>query len=315
MSRNLKDYLLLFARGVAMGAADVVPGVSGGTVAFITGIYEELIDSLRSIGLVTVVTLVKRGPLAAWQEINGNFLLAVFGGVLLSLFSLANVIEYALATFPILVWSFFWGLVLASVWHLSRQLRPFTAGALLWFGVGVACALAISLLRPVALPGYWYVMTLGGAIAICAMILPGISGSFLLLLLGLYPIFIAALSDLQWLLLCSFAIGAACGLLLFSRVLSWLLHHYHRATLSVLTGFLLGSLNVIWPWKQVVETRIDRHGEAVPVLQENLWPWHYSELVGEPSYIAGAMLAALFGLVLVIGIELLAVTLSDKTAR
>ena len=268
MSQAIRYYFLLFIRGVAMGAADVVPGVSGGTIAFITGIYEELIDSIRSIGLPTLATLFRSGPVQAWKDINGNFLLAVFGGILLSLFSLANLIEWALGNYPILVWSFFWGLVLASVWHLVKQMRPLTPGLWGWLLLGAVIALGISVLRPVALPGYWWVMTLGGGIAICAMILPGVSGSFLLLLLGLYPVFIDALSDLRWGLLISFAAGAGVGLLLFSRVLSWLLHHYHRPTLAVLTGFLLGSLNVIWPWKQVVETRLDRHGEAIPVVQD-----------------------------------------------
>ncbi len=286
-----------------MGAADVVPGVSGGTIAFITGIYEKLIDSIKSIGFDTVKILFTEGPVKAWQSINGNFLLVLFGGVAVSLFSLASVIEYALSHHPILVWSFFWGLVLASVWHLLKQLNPISPSVCAWIALGAVVALVISVARPVELPGYWWVMTLGGAIAICAMILPGVSGSFLLLLMGLYPVFIAALSDLNWLLLASFALGAGFGLLLFSRFLSWLLHHYHRATLAVLTGFLLGSLNVIWPWKQVVETRIDRHGEEIPIVQQNLLPWQYSEQLAEPSLLFAAIIAALVGFALVIGIE------------
>lgn len=305
MTQTLKSYFLLFVRGMAMGAADVVPGVSGGTIAFITGIYEELIDSIRRIGWPTVTTLLRQGPVAAWKDINGNFLLAVFAGIVTSAISLAGVIEYALTHHPIVVWSFFWGLVLASVWHLLQQFRPVTKSLLAWLMLGCAVALAISVLRPVALPGYWWVMALGGSIAICAMILPGVSGSFILLLLGLYSVFIEALSNLQWGLLLSFVIGAGIGLLLFSRFLSWLLRHHHNPTLAVLTGFLLGSLNVIWPWKHVLETRLDRHGELIPVVQENLLPWQYSAVTGEPHQLALAILAAVVGVGMVLSVELI----------
>ena len=305
MTHTFKQYVLIFVRGLAMGAADVVPGVSGGTIAFITGIYEELINSIKSIGPLTLVTLVRQGPAAAWQSINGNFLLAVFAGIVTSAITLAGVIEYSLANHPILVWSFFWGLVLASVWHLLKQFKPLTPSLWALLALGAAIALAISVLRPVALPSHWWVMALGGSVAICAMILPGVSGSFILLLLGLYSVFIEALSNLQIGLLASFVIGAGLGLLLFSRFLSWLLHHYHKGTLAVLTGFLLGSLNVIWPWKQVLETRVDRHGEVVPVLQENISPWRFTELTGEPNLLYMALLAAVVGFGLVLMIELI----------
>ncbi len=303
MTQSFKHYVLLFVRGLAMGAADVVPGVSGGTIAFITGIYEELINSIKSIGPETLVTLVRKGPVSAWHSINGNFLLAVFVGIITSAISLAGVIEYSLSHHPILVWSFFWGLVLASVWHLLKQFKPLTPRLWAWLALGAVVALTISVMRPVALPGHWWVMALGGSVAICAMILPGVSGSFILLLLGLYSVFIEALSNLQIGLLASFILGAGVGLLLFSRFLAWLLRRYHNPTLAVLTGFLLGSLNVIWPWKQVLETRIDRHGEVVPVVQENLLPWQFSELTGEPNQLALALVAALLGLALVLVIE------------
>lgn len=303
MSADIKRFLLLFARGLAMGAADVVPGVSGGTIAFITGIYQELIDSLRAIGPQTLVTLYRRGVAAAWQEINGSFLVAVFLGVAVSLFSLASVIELALSSYPIMVWSFFWGLIVASIWHLAKQITPVRWPLLLWFGLGALVALLISIARPTELPGHWWVMMLGGSVAICAMILPGISGSFILLLLGLYTVFIQALSDINLVLLLSFAVGAGCGLLLFARFLSWLLASFYQATLAVLTGFLLGSLNVIWPWKQVIETRLDRHGELIPVVQKNLAPWQYEALVGQTSQWVPAILFALLGFALVLMLE------------
>jgi putative membrane protein len=173
----------------------------------------------------------------------------------------------------------------------------------LWFSLGTLSALLVSVARPRELPGDWWVMMLGGSVAICAMILPGISGSFILLLLGLYTVFIQALSDINLVLLVSFAAGAGFGLLLFARFLSWLLASYYQATLAVLTGFLLGSLNVIWPWKQVIETRLDRHGELIPVVQKNLAPWQYEALVGQESQWLPAILFTLLGFALVLVLE------------
>ncbi|GAB2197699.1 DUF368 domain-containing protein [Sessilibacter sp. MAH4] len=303
MTKLFKHYFLLVVRGMAMGAADVVPGVSGGTIAFISGIYEELINSLKSIGPKTVLIWKNQGLKAAWQSINGNFLLAVFGGVLISLFSLSKLIDVALHQYPILVWAFFWGLVVASVWHLVRQIKFENLTIWAWMAFGAFVALGISIAKPVALPAYWWVLMLGGAVAICAMILPGISGSFILLLLGLYPIFIDALATFNIVLLASFGAGCVIGLICFSRLLSWLLARYHYQTLALLTGFLIGSLNVIWPWKLVHEVRVDRHGDAIPVVQENVLPNVYAEVSGQASYLTEALILAFFGFALVLFIE------------
>lgn len=289
-----------------MGAADVVPGVSGGTIAFITGIYEELINSIKSIGINTLFILKNQGFASAWHSINGNFLLSVFSGVLISMLSLAKIIDYALRHHPILVWSFFWGLVLASIWHLYKEVKFNGLTIWAWMAFGAFIALGVSIAKPVALPGEWWILMLGGSVAICAMILPGISGSFILLLLGLYPVFIEALSTFNLGLLASFGVGCAFGLMGFSRLLSWLLKRYHNQTLALLTGFLIGSLNVIWPWKVVLETQLDRHGELVPVVQENVLPWEYAQVLGEPSQLNIALACAIFGFVSVLAIEVFA---------
>jgi putative membrane protein len=313
---KVRHYLMLFLKGVAMGAADVVPGVSGGTVAFISGIYEELIESLRRIDLSAVKCLWERGPVAAWHHVNGNFLLAVFAGVALSLLSLAKIISHAMEAYPILVWSFFLGLVCASVIYVARQLRRWGIGELLALAAGAAFALGITLANPAQLPDTWWMLFLAGGIAICAMILPGISGSFILLLLGLYATFLQAISNFDLVPLVSFLAGCVFGLLAFSHVLSWLLRHYHGVTLAVLTGFLLGSLQMLWPWKHAVAF-YNQYGEMAPLIQEpliqkNVLPAQYAMLTGEDPQVLVAILAAMLGVALVFGLEFLAQKGAEK---
>lgn len=299
----MRQILLLWLKGMAMGAADVVPGVSGGTIAFISGIYEELLDSLKRLTPGALGVWYREGFGAFWKHINGAFLLTVFGGVLFSVFSLANGVSYALEHHPILVWGFFFGLIIASIIYIGRQL-PLRSPAI-WVGliIGTLVALAISVGKPVQLPAVWWMVFIAGSIAICAMILPGVSGSFLLLLMGMYPVVLQAVSDLNVLILLSFFSGCVLGLLLFSHLLSWLLHHFHSLTLAVLTGFLVGSLNIVWPWKHTLETFINRHGEAVPLVQENLLPFAYAEATGSDPQTLSVMLLMLLGLALVLGLE------------
>ncbi len=295
--------LMLLLKGMAMGAADVVPGVSGGTIAFISGIYEELIESLRRWTPAALGIWRRQGIGAFWRHVNGNFLLTVFGGVLLSIFSLANLVHYLLEYHPLLVWGFFFGLVVASIVYIGRQL-PLRVPAI-WVGllVGTLVALGISLGKPVQLPTEWWMVFLAGSIAICAMILPGVSGSFLLLLMGMYPVFIQAVVELNlWILGC-FLAGCVTGLLLFSHLLGWLLRHYHDRTLAVLTGFLVGSLNIIWPWKHTLETFTNRHGEQVPLVQENLLPGHYGTVTGSDPQTAMVLVLIVLGLLLVLALE------------
>ena len=299
-------YPVLVLKGMAMGAADVVPGVSGGTIAFISGIYEELIESLKSINTGALRTLFRHGPLACWRAVNGNFLLALFTGIGISLLTLARVINFFLDHYPVQVWAFFFGLIIASIIYIVGQTGAWRWRELLALVIGTGIALAISEAKPATLPGEWWMALLAGSIAICAMILPGISGSFILLLMGMYSVFLKAIQEFDLVLLLSFGAGCAGGLLAFSHVLSWLLRRFHNITLSFLTGFLVGSLNIIWPWKHTLASTLDRHGEEIPLVQENLLPATYSQVTGLEAYTGSALLLALLGIVVVLGFERLA---------
>lgn len=309
----MKGYVLLFLKGMAMGAADIVPGVSGGTIAFISGIYGELIESLRKLTPAALVVWQREGFYAFWQYINGTFLLVLLGGILLSIFSLAHLVTYCLEHHPLLVGGFFFGLVLAATIYIGRSL-PFNQ-LTVWsaFVIGALAAIALAMAKPVQLPNEWWMVFAAGAIAICAMILPGISGSFLLLLMGLYSFILRSLIEADLLIITSFVAGCAVGLLSFSHLLSWLLRHYHNVTMAVLTGFLLGSLMIVWPWKQTVETVVNRHGEVVPVRQENLWPGDYGQLVGGDPQTWSVIALAAIGLLLIFSIEYLAHQLRGRS--
>lgn len=302
--RALRSYILLFFKGMAMGAADVVPGVSGGTIAFISGIYVELLDSIRAVNLYALRLLFTQGPVQFWRNINGTFLLVLFAGILCSIFSLARIVSFSLEEHPLLVWSFFFGLIVASIVYVWRQQTHWRWPQWLALGAGTLLAVAASLSPPLQIGATQPAVFFAGMLAICAMILPGISGSFILLLLGLYPTIIDAVNRLDLAVLLVFAVGAGIGLLSFSRVLSWLLHHQRSTTLSLLTGILLGSLLVVWPWKQPVETLADSHGNLVVVTRELMAPGQYASVVGDPQVIA-CILLMLLGLVLVLGLEYL----------
>ncbi|MGS2717782.1 DUF368 domain-containing protein [Eionea flava] len=296
-------WFFLFAKGLLMGAADVVPGVSGGTIAFITGIYTRLINALKTLHPLTLTLLYKEGVGAFWQAIDGRFLLTLFAGILLSVISLAKLIHYLLDVYPIPVWSFFFGLVLASIVYLMRQVKQWQLPQVIAVVVGTGVALLISVMTPAQLPDTWWMLLLAGSIAICAMILPGISGSFILLLMGMYTVVIQAISEFNVLLLSSFAIGAVIGLVLFSHVLSYLLQHFYHLMMALLTGFLVGSLNVLWPWKEVHESVLNRHGELIPLVQSNVSPFTFTELTASPSFFVIALLCASGGFLVVFSLD------------
>ncbi|MFT6390042.1 MAG: putative membrane protein [Cellvibrionaceae bacterium] len=298
-----KDWIWLFFKGVAMGAADVVPGVSGGTIAFIVGIYARLLNALQSLTPMALVRLFNDGFAAFWEEIDGRFLLTLFAGIIGSVLTFANLISYGLEHYPILIWSFFFGLVLASILYLVRQTAQWRWHEGMAIIIGSLLALLIVSLRPTQLPAEWWMLMIAGAIAICAMILPGISGSFILLLMGMYEVFIEALQTMNIVLLLSFTGGCIVGLLGFSHLLSWLLARYESIMYALLTGFLVGSLKVLWPWKEVVETTLDRHGDVIPLVQNNVMPARYTEIMAEPALLLSALLCVLFGLVLVLLLE------------
>lgn len=249
-SRSFKEYIGLVLRGCCMGAADIVPGVSGGTMAFILGIYEELVDSIRSIARPIFLRPLLRGNInSAYRAIHGSFLLAVGAGILLAIITLSHGLEYLLHEHPLFIWSFFFGLVLASVAIVAKRITQWTLTLFTASVIGVICAYIIVGLVPVQTPEAPWFLILSGAIAICAMILPGISGSFLLVILGKYEFVLSAVNERDIVSIGYVGVGAAVGIVLFSQLLSWLLHRYHDLTVAFLTGLMLGSLRKIWPWK------------------------------------------------------------------
>jgi len=301
--RNFAQQLLLFLKGLAMGAADVVPGVSGGTIAFVSGIYTELLSSITAVNLRALKLLKSQGMAAAWAHINGNFLVVLMAGILTSLFSLAKVMQFLLAEHPLPLWSFFTGLIIGSVIYLLRQNPPRRTIEQLMFVLGVLIAYGISIAPAVALEGNHITMFFAGSIALCAMILPGISGSFILVLLGLYPVFIGAIANFQLDILLVFATGGILGLMLFSRFLTWLLSRFHTLVIATMCGFLVGSLNVIWPWKLVTESAMSQSGKVIVLASENLLPGQFSQTVGQDPLTLLCIAALSLGLSLVLGLE------------
>lgn len=295
-----------------MGMADVVPGVSGGTIAFISGIYEELIDSIRSVG-PQALKLLFRGRFGDfWQHINGRFLLPVLLGIAVAIFSLARLMTYLLTNHPIAVWSFFFGLIVASALLVAKQIGRWNMRTVSAFVVGVAAAWWITVATPAETPDDWWFVMLSGAIAICAMILPGISGAFILLLLGKYQYIMQAIGDLNIPVILVFVAGALAGIVTFSHLLSWLLRHWHDVTVAVLMGFMVGSLNKVWPWKEVVETYTDSHGKLQPLVESNVLPQTFERLTGQPPLTGEAILLCLAGFGTIYCIELLARTVVRK---
>lgn len=296
--RSFRDYVLLLLKGMGMGAADVVPGVSGGTIAFISGIYEELINSIKSIDL-KVVRMLFTGRLRELSEkINIWFLLSVFGGVAISIFSLARLMKWLLHNHPVMVWSFFFGLILASTLFVLRTIGRFRLKSLLFFIAGVAVAWIITSLTPVTTPEEWWFVFLSGSIGICAMILPGISGAFILLLMGKYLFIITAVSELNIPVILLFTSGAVIGLILFSNFLSWLLGKFRVQTVALLAGFMIGSLNKVWPWKVATSTAEGLHGEVIILSERNVLPNAYESLTSAEPMTVQAILIFFAGVLL-----------------
>lgn len=294
----IKQYASLFLKGMAMGAADVVPGVSGGTIAFITGIYEEFIASLSALNLSAVQLIFKGQFRAFWNHINGTFLAVLFAGIFTSILSLASLLTYALEHFEIWVWSFFFGLVAASVWMVGKTVKRWNVGTILSLIGGTLIAYLITIAPATSgTTEPWY-LVLCGALAICAMILPGISGSFILLLLGAYSTVLAAVADRDLFTIALIGVGAILGLLSFTKALKWIFNRYYDLTIALLSGFLLGSLNKLWPWKQVL-TSFTKHAgtakeEIVPLTVQNLPP---------DEHALAALAFAIAGAVVVLGLE------------
>ena len=266
-----------FFKGMAMGAADIVPGVSGGTIALLTGIYERLINGIKSVGLDTILTLKNKGISAAWKQIDGTFLLSILLGAGTSIVLFARVIHYLLEQFPTPTWAFFFGLVLACVIHVGQQIDKWDIKNSLLLVIGTVFVGGMSLMSGAEVQITPLTLFLSGALAICAMILPGISGSFIMLLLGVYGQIIAAIKGLDFAVLSIFAAGCLVGIMTFSRILTWVFEHYRASLLSLLTGFMIGALVKVWPWKAVLSFRLNSNGESVPFIDTPIAPWNHGD--------------------------------------
>ena len=292
-----KDYTIISLKGMAMGIAELVPGVSGGTIAFVTGIYEEFITSINNVNLKTLKVLKEDGFKMFWKKLNGNFLLALVIGMMISIFSLSKIIAWLLDEHPIPTWSFFFGLVLASVIFVAKSIKKWHLLTIVLFIIGTVSAFYITTLPPSASSGSLPFIFLSGAIAICAMVLPGISGSFILVLLGSYKTVLEAVNEKDFGIIITFACGAAFGILSFARILKWMFTNYKDATLAVLTGFILGSLNKIWPWKNIIE--IIQIGKKEIIIDENISPFAFQ---GD-NQLTFAIVAAIIGFSLIFILE------------
>jgi len=301
--------LLVFLKGLAMGAADSVPGVSGGTIAFITNIYDELLSSITAVNLRALAILRQQGIGAAWRHLNGPFLLPLLCGILIALVSSANVVVYLLDHHYTYLMCGFAGLILASLWLVGRQFRHWRARDLVLLLLGTVLAISVAMLPQISAPDSLLYIFICGAIAICAMILPGISGAFILLLLGAYAPVLEALVELKLLIVLVFALGCLTGLLSFARLLSWLLRTRRQSTLALLLGILGGSLYSLWPWRQLL---VCNPQEAACIPDEHAFRYYQNAavqsadiLTGAPVSLSVCVLLAFAGAALVLGIEYL----------
>lgn len=306
--RNVKDYLLLFLKGMGMGAANVIPGVSGGTIALITGIFENLIDSIKSFDLKAVQLLLKFKIKDFIKHTDLFFLISVFSGALVSVFSLAKILGFLFANYPIYVWAFFFGLILASVYFVGRTIEKWNFSVIATFIIGTGIAIALSTLSPATQNDSFLYLIICGVVAICSMILPGLSGSFVLILLGNYElVMIQAVSNVEIRILFPVAIGAVGGLILFSHLLSWVYQNFKDQTISILTGFILGSLAILWPWKNELY-RLDEAGNAILKNGEKV-------IQGYERFIPDTMTVEVWGAIIWMVIGIVSIWIFEKAAN
>ena len=314
MPGRIGRYIPVTLKGALMGAADIVPGVSGGTIALITGIYETLVDAIRSIDTAALQKLLRLELRSFWRTINGNFLLSLVLGILFSVVTLSNTIVYLLEEQTLLLLSFFFGLIVASAVVVAGRVRAHSVSAWAAGAAGAAAALVVTNLSPVATPESWWFILLSGAIAICAMILPGISGSFILLLLGKYTFILHAVKALDMGVILLFGAGCALGLMSFSRLLSTLLHRFHDTTMMLLSGIMLGSLTKVWPWKAPGGTPV-ANGDKAMLFSVNVLPGGYLETTGADPQTASVLMLMAAGLALVFALEYLSSRSRDSLKK
>lgn len=295
-----------------MGAADAIPGVSGGTIAFITGIYDELLLSINAVDAQAVKLLAQLRFREFWAKINGNFLTVLVSGLAVGVILNLLLIDYLLKHHPIPVWSFFFGLIMVSAPLILREIRTWDARTIGMLILGIIIAYLITILTPTNTPNDLWFVFVCGAIAICAMILPGISGAFILLLLGKYQYIATAVKELNVAVVLVFIAGCVTGLLSFVRFLSWILKNYHNATVALLAGFMVGSLNKVWPWRKVLEYTTNSKGEQIPAFDKSVWPWDYVNITGKDAQVFVAILMMASGVFIVVFIEKIAARRKPK---
>ena len=321
--KKLTDYLFVTVKGICMGAADVIPGVSGGTIAFMTGIYEELVGSINAINTTAMKLLFSGKFKEFWKHINGNFLLSLIAGILVSILSLAKLMTYLLEHHPVQAWAFFFGLIVASSIFILKDIKGWKFRDIVMLAIGIVTGAVVCTLSPTETPdGLWFIF-LCGAIAICAMILPGISGSFILLILGKYEYMMGTVAKIvsgdgvpmDFVILIIFAAGALAGIIAFSKFLHWLLAGYHRPTLLALAGFIIGSLVKVWPWSDMVTVAASQYPE-IAEMTAPVWKELSAQYAGMIDYhIAGAVCFALIGFLLVTVIETVSTYISRRKNR
>lgn len=301
MKRKFQDYIFVIFKGMAMGAADVVPGVSGGTAAFITGIYSELIDSVKALNIASFKLLFSGKFQAFWKKINGGFLFAITLGIFLSVISLAKVMQELVERSPEPLWAFFFGIIAASVAVACRKIAKWDVVNLSALVSGALIAYLITVLMPSATPAtYWFVF-ISGILTAGMMLLPGISAAFFLLLIGKYGYLLNAIASLKLDVLAVFVAGAGIGLVTFTNIMSWLLLRFRNATTAFLAGFMLGSLNKVWPWKETVSNFFNSHGTLQPLIQDNILPVHYMEITGkDPLFFLSSLLCIIGFLIIIV---------------
>ncbi len=303
VKRGLTNHLKLYLKGMGMGAADVVPGVSGGTIAFITNIYEELIHTIKTAVQAVKENLIKGDLKGFIKELNLTFLIPLVMGIGTSILLLSRAVLFLLHTYPIFIWSFFFGLIIASAVVIYRKITTYTISVFISALIGAGIAYSITIISPTETTDAWWFIFLSGFIAICAMILPGISGSFILLLLGKYEFILNAVREFNIAVISLFIVGCISGLSVFSSVLDWLLRRYHDLAVAVLSGFMIGSLNKVWPWKKTISYFTDSKGESKPLLEENIMPQTYEMIHGSEPQLLYAVIFGTAGFLLVMLIE------------
>lgn len=281
----------LFLKGLAMGAANVIPGVSGGTIALITGIYERLINAIKSFDLAAFRLLLGRNFTDFWRRIDGTFLSAVLLGVGVSIVSLAKLLEYLLEAQEKLTMAFFFGLILLSIYFVGKTVRQWGVSTVVMLLIGTVIAVAIALLAPATENASFFYVFLCGIVAICSMILPGLSGSFVLIIMGNYALVLGAIGSADFSILLPLMLGCGFGLVAFSHLLSWIFKHYHDQTLALMTGFILGSLAIIWPWKNTLTDTLVREGKD-PKEVVTGYEWFFPSLTDGSNWVAIALVVA-----------------------